>query len=74
MNEQLHSANATSEQLARIEAHVRCRLLGRVSDFQLVFRDDGLVMRGHVHTYYTKQLAQHAVQEMTELPIWANEI
>jgi hypothetical protein len=45
-----------------------------VRDFQLVLRDDGLVLRGHVHTYYTKQLAQHAVLEMTELPIWDNEI
>ena len=74
MNEQLHTGNATREQLARIEEHVRCRLLGSVRDFQLVLRDDGLVLRGHVHTYYTKQLAQHAVLEMTELPIWDNEI
>jgi len=74
MNKQLDSGKATREQLACIEEHVRCRLLGRVRDFQLVFRDDGLVLRGHVHTYYTKQLAQHAVRETTELPIWANEI
>ena len=74
MNKQLESGKATREQLACIEEHVQCRLLGRVRDFQLVFRDGGLVLRGHVHTYYTKQLAQHAVGETTELPIWANEI
>jgi hypothetical protein len=74
MNEQHHSGTATREQLACIEEHVRCRLLGHVRDFQLVCRDDGLVLRGHAPTYYIKQLAQHAVREMTELPIWANEI
>jgi hypothetical protein len=74
MNEQLDSGKATREQLAGIEEHVRCQLLGRVRDFQLVFLDDGLVLRGHVHTYYGKQLAQHAVLATTDLPILANEI
>ena len=71
MNKQLDSG---CEQLACIEERVRCRLLGRVRDFQLVFRDDGLVLRGHVHTYYGKQLAQQAVLATTDLPIRANEI
>jgi len=31
-------------------------------------------LRGQVHTYYAKQLAQHAVMETTGLPILANEI
>ena len=68
MNKQLDSGKATREQLACIEEHVRCRLLGRMRDFQLEFRDDGLVLRGHVHTYYTKQLAQHAVLATTDMP------
>ena len=42
--------------------------------FQLVVRDQGLVLRGHAHTYYAKQLAQQAVMETTSLPIQANEI
>lgn len=74
MNKQLDSDEVPREPLAYIVEHVRCRLLGRVRDFQVVFRDDGLVLRGHVHTYYTKQLVQHAVQEMTDLPIQANEV
>ena len=45
-----------------------------VRDFRLVFRDQGLVLRGHVHTYYAKQLAQHAVMEASSLPIRANEM
>ena len=63
-----------SETLARIEEHVRSRLTGLVRDFQLVFRDNGLVLRGHVHTYYAKQLTQHAVMEASSLPIRANEM
>jgi hypothetical protein len=33
-----------------------------------------LVLCGHAHTYYAKQLAQHAVMEASSLPIRANEI
>jgi hypothetical protein len=37
-------------------------------------RDGGLVLRGRAHTYYAKQLAQHAVMDNHPLPILANEI
>ena len=43
-------------------------------DFHLVSRGNGLVLRGHVHTYYARQLAQHAVMEASSLPIRANEM
>ena len=74
MNEQAQTDPATREILERIEEHVRCRLTGLLRDFQLVFCDEGLVLRGHVHTYYAKQLAQHAVMEASSLPIRANEM
>jgi hypothetical protein len=74
MNEQAQTDTATRETLARIEEHVRCRLTGLLRDFQLVFRDRGLVLRGHVHTYYAKQLAQDAVMEVSNVPIRANEM
>jgi hypothetical protein len=74
MNEQARTDTATRETLARIEEHVRYRLCGLPRDFQLVFRDEGLVLRGHVHTYHAKQLAQHAVMEASSLPIHANEM
>ncbi len=64
----------TFERVSRIEEHVRCRLVGRLRDFQLLLRDHGLVLRGHAHTYHARQLAQHAVMEATCLPIRANEI
>jgi hypothetical protein len=60
--------------IQQLEASVRHRLSGRVRDLQVVSRENGLVLRGHSHTYYAKQLAQHAVMEATELPILANEI
>ena len=74
MNEQAQTDTVTHETLARIEEHVRCRLTGLLRDFQLVFHDNGLVLRGHVHTFYAKQLAQHAVMEASSLPIRANEM
>ena len=74
MNEQAQTDAATCETLARIEEHVRCRLTGLLRDFQLVFHEKGLVLRGRVHTYYAKQLAQHAVMEVSSLPIRANEM
>jgi hypothetical protein len=74
MKQQLEGDSATYERLACIEEHIQSRLTGHVRDFQLVLRDQGLVLRGHARTYYAKQLAQHAVMEATSLPIRANEI
>ena len=74
MNEQAQTHAITRETLAHIEQHVQSRLTGRLLDFHCVFRDGGLVLCGHAHTYYAKQLAQHAVMEASSLPIRANEI
>ena len=60
--------------LDELEAHVQCRIGGRVLHFRLDWEGNGLVLRGHSSTYYAKQLAQHAVMAATELPIHANEI
>jgi len=64
----------TDEEVARIEDHVECRLSGRLHDFHLRVRDDGLVLCGRAPTYYAKQLAQHLVMRATDLPIRANDI
>jgi hypothetical protein len=74
MNEQAETDAVSRETLGRIEEHVRYRLAGLLRDFQVGFRDNGLVLRGHAHTYYAKQLAQHAVMEASSLPICANEL
>ena len=60
--------------MERLEAHVQSRLNGRVRDLCLLLRGQGLVLQGHAHTYYAKQLAQQAIVEATELSILTNEI
>ncbi len=57
-----------------LTARVRSRLSGQVRSFRVVVLDNGLILQGHAHTYYAKQLAQHAVMEATQMPIIANEI
>jgi hypothetical protein len=70
MSIDLTTANGATE----LEAQVRCRLSGQIHGFRLVVTDQGLILRGRAHTYYAKQLAQHAVMNATVLPILANEI
>jgi hypothetical protein len=65
---------ATANGATELEAHIQCRLGGQIREFRLVVVDKGLILRGHAHTYYAKQLAQHAVMEATGLPILANDI
>ena len=64
----------SAEDTMRIEAHVQSVLGARVRSLRLLIRDNGLVLQGQTHTYYSKQLAQQAVMEATQVPIWANEI
>ena len=65
---------ATTNAVAELEQRVLCQLNGRVHDFRLLVRDGSLVLQGRTRTYHAKQLAQHAVMEVTDLPIQANEI
>ena len=64
----------TSEKEARLEMHLQARLGSRVRDLRVVCRNDGVIVQGSSRTYYAKQLAQHLVMEITNLPILANEI
>jgi hypothetical protein len=68
------SAPADLSTVEQLEAHLQALLGSRVRDFQVVLRDGGLVLRGRTHTYYAKQVGQHAVMENHSLPIVANEI
>lgn len=65
---------ASKPDLKLLETLVQKRLVGRVQNLRLQFRNDGLVLQGYAPTYYVKQLAQHAVMEFTGLPLLANEI
>ena len=64
----------TPATLAELEEQVRQRLGGRLRDFRLSIRDAGLVLGGHTRSHHAKQLAQHALMDMTLAPIVANEI
>jgi hypothetical protein len=60
--------------LAELEAHVQSRVGGRVRDLRVRSGDSGIILEGHARTYHAKQLAQHAVMEIGQVPIVANDI
>ena len=64
----------TPETLAQLEKLVGQRLGGRLREFRLSIRDAGLVLGGRTRSHHAKQLAQHAVMEITRAPISANQI
>jgi acetoacetate decarboxylase len=61
-------------EIPSLELKVLRHLSGRVRAFRVVRHADGLVLQGYAATYHAKQLAQHAVMQVTRLPILANEI
>ena len=69
---QVNDNTATME--IRLETHVQARLGSRIRYLRVVCRNNGVVLQGSVRTYYVKQLAQHSVMEITNLPVLANEI
>ena len=64
----------TANGAAEFEARIQSRLAGRVREFRLILVESGLILRGRAHTYYAKQLAQHAVMKATGLRVVANQI
>jgi hypothetical protein len=58
----------------QLESAVQNRLGGRVRNFRVVIRDEGVILQGRAATYYAKQLAQHAAMEVGQLPILSNDI
>jgi hypothetical protein len=62
------------EALDELEDYVQCCLGGRIRDFGVLVQSGGLVLRGYTHSYHAKQLAQHRVMEVTDVPILANDI
>jgi hypothetical protein len=66
--------SSSSDQDERLEAQVLRRVGGRVRDFRVLVRHNGIVLRGRCATYHAKQVAQHTAMELTGLPILANDI
>jgi hypothetical protein len=60
--------------LWQILEQVTSKARGRIFDFHVFLLDGGLVLTGWTKSYYVKQLAQHLVMEITDLPIFANDI
>jgi len=69
-----HNNDKNSEHETLLETHLKARLGSRVRYLRVVCRNDGVVLQGSAPTYYVKQLAQHTVMEITDLPILVNEI
>jgi hypothetical protein len=57
-----------------LEVKVERHLAGRVRNFRLLVRANGLILQGQAPTYHVKQIAQHALMKATLVPIVANEI
>lgn len=60
--------------LESLETQVLSRLSGRIRGFRVQLLNGGLVLTGTTKTYHAKQVAQHLVMEMTDVPIRANDI
>jgi DNA-binding response OmpR family regulator len=69
-----NSDHDTAEKENRLETHLQTRLGSRVRHLRVICRDAGVTLSGSTRTYHAKQLAQHLIMEITDLPILANEI
>ena len=65
---------ARQEVFERLGAQVQDELSGRLRDFRLKGKDEGVVLTSRVRSYYAEQLAQYAVVTATALPCLKNEI
>ena len=67
-------APPTLSQEERLEAQLQCRLGNRIRDLRVLSLPGGLILQGRALTYHAKQLAQHAVMELCDVPILSNDI
>ncbi len=58
----------------RLEALLHRRLGNRIRSLRVRVHSTGVILQGRVATYHAKQLAQHAVMELANLPLLANDI
>ncbi len=77
MNEQLGPAKTrrtTPAEVRQIAEMIGRKFNGRLENFTILATPGGLILNGRAPTYYMKQVAQHAVMELTCLPIVANKV
>jgi hypothetical protein len=58
----------------RVETRVQHLLAGRVRDFRVQIKEQGLVLQGRTRTYHARQLVRQAAMETAGLPIAADEV
>lgn len=66
--------NGEHELVQRVTTRLQLRLGGRVPKFQMSWHEGGLVLRGHVRSYYGKQMVQEVVMEVSGLSVLSNDI
>jgi hypothetical protein len=64
----------TQTTVERLEAEIRRSLGGRLKEFSVDARAQGLVLHGRSRTYHAKQLAQQAALDISGMPILSNDI
>lgn len=57
-----------------VESRVQHLFAGRVRDFRVLIRDQGLVLKGRTRTYHARQLVRQAAIEAAGMPIVADEL
>ncbi len=63
-----------NELVQQVVAGLLTRLGSRVRNFQMTGRDDGLILRGEVNTYYGKQVVQEVVMDLSGRSFLSNDI
>lgn len=69
-----HMLPQDDELVQRVVVRLQIRLGSQLRDFQMSAREDGLILRGKVRTYYGKQMVQEVVMEVSGLAILSNDI
>ena len=63
-----------TDELDKIQQSIRRNLALQIGNFRIRPFDNGLVLEGHTTTYHSKQLIQHSVMNLTDVPILANNV
>jgi hypothetical protein len=58
----------------QIQQLVASRIRGRIRELQISVRGDTLVISGRATTYYSKQLATHAVLDVSDARVIQNDV
>jgi hypothetical protein len=58
----------------QLEVLLQRRLGNRIRNLSVLVLPQGIILRGRTNTYHAKQVAQHAVMELSSLPLLANDI